>query len=154
MGQVIGNIEYNDDGQPIWLLDFYVYTAYVSTLAAGDSATASLAIEANAQFEVMKSSYFCDIAGAVQTDSSRVIPLVSLAMADVGSGRNLQNIATPLANIAGSQGLPFNWPISRLFNAQSTIQLTFTNYSAATTYANLYYSLIGYKKFRYSPGDA
>jgi hypothetical protein len=130
-------------------LDFYSYTFNVASLAAAASDLDSISIQANASFVVVKSTYFADIAGAAQTDSSRVIPLVTVALTDSGSGRNLQNAAVPINSIGGPGQLPFIWPQSRLLMASSTITATFINYSAATTYVNLYYTLIGYQVFEY-----
>lgn len=127
--------------------DFFVYAVEVASLAAAANSTQQFNVEADSDFTLVKMACFADIAGAVQTDSSRVLPLVTLSIFDSGSGRNLQNVAFPLSNIAGSNGLPFVLPIPRLFKARSTVSLTFTNYSAATTYANLYLTLIGFKTF-------
>lgn len=126
--------------------DHYVYKAIVSTLTAGSTLTSQIQIEANADFVWVKSAYFADIAGAAQTESSRVIPLVRVAITDSGSGRNLQNLPVPVASLAGHGGLPLNLPQPRIFNANSNISLTFANYSAATDYGNVELSLIGYKK--------
>lgn len=127
--------------------DFYYYKAIVSTLAAAGSATSIINIEANSDFIWLKSAYFADVAGAAQTDSTRVIPLVRVAITDSGSGRQLQNLPIPIASMGGHEGLPLNLPVPREFQKNSNISITFTNYSAATTYANVELTLIGYKKF-------
>lgn len=136
-----------DESGRKFIADHFEYSAYIATLANGASATSQIQIEADADFIWTKTLYFCDIAGAVQTDSSRVIPLVAAAITDTGSGRNLQNRAIPLAVMAGHEGLPFNLYQPRVFRANSNIQVTFSNYSAGTTYANLFLVFSGYKKF-------
>lgn len=125
--------------------DHYTYVAKVSTLAAAASLTDTVTIEADSDFVWVKASYFADIAGAAQTQSTFVVPLVTLVINDSGSGRNLQNEAVPLDSIAGRGLLPFVLPVPRQFKARSSINFTFANYSAATAYANVYLSLIGYK---------
>lgn len=128
--------------------DYYTYAIEIPTLTvAAAVATGQISIDADSDFVWEKSSYFADVAGAAQTDANKVVPLVSVAITDSGSGRNLQNIPVPIDTIAGRAGLPFLVPSPRVFAANSNITLVFTNYSAATDYANLYYVFIGYKKF-------
>jgi len=126
--------------------DFFIYMGRVSTLAAGASDTAQINIFADGDFIVTKINYFADIAGAAQTEDSRVIPLVRVQMTDTGSGRNLQNTAVPISSLAGHEGLPMNLPVPRVIKANANLTITFTNYSAATTYANVELAFIGYNK--------
>lgn len=127
--------------------DFYFYKAQVTGLAAATSATSVINIEANSDFIWLKTAYAADLAGAAQTEDSRVLPLVRVAITDSGSGRQLQNLPIPLTSMGGHEGLPFNLPVPREFQKNSNISITFTNYSAATTYTNVEIVLIGYKKF-------
>lgn len=117
--------------------DQYTYVTRVLTLAAAASDTFNLQIEADAYFVITKMSYMADIAGAVQTESSRVIPLVRVLITDTGSGRNLMNNSVDLSSIAGHEGLPFITPTARWILPNSAVNIQFTNYSAATTYANV-----------------
>lgn len=133
--------------QKNYIPDYYVYTAELSALTAGSSQTAQINIEADANFVVVKTAYFADIAGGAQTDSSRVIPLIKVALTDSGSGRNLQNSPVPIDCIAGRGSLPFVLPVPRIFSARATLNVTFSNYSAATDYANVVLAFIGYKRF-------
>ncbi len=128
--------------------DHFVYKAIATALAPAASQTATINIEADAEFVAVKFSYFADIAGAAQTADSKVVPLVRIRIVDSGSGRQLQNAAIPLDSIAGSGQLPFVLPIPRRFKPSSTVQVTFENYSAATTYANVELVMIGYKEFQ------
>lgn len=137
-----------DENGRKYVQDFYIYnTPVITSLAAAAASTVIIPIEADSSFTVLKTSYFADIAGAVQTDSTRVLPLVTIAISDSGSGRNLQNSATPINTYGGHDGLPMVWPVPREFKASSSISITFTNFSDATTYADLRLSLIGIKKF-------
>lgn len=129
-----------------YIPDHFIYSAVVQGLAAGASASALINIEANSDFVWLKSAYFAEIAGGAQTDSTRVIPLVKVAITDSGSGVNLQNIPVSISSLAGHEGLPLNLSQPRTFSANSNISLTFSNYSAATTYANVELNFIGYRK--------
>lgn len=130
-----------------FILDHFIYSGVVAALAPGASASVTIPIEADSMFTLVKSSYVADIAGAAQTEDTRVIPLISVAITDSGSGRNLQNLPVPMSALAGHEGLPMVWPVPREFLASSTITMTFTNTSAATTYNNVVLSLIGFKSF-------
>lgn len=128
--------------------DFFIYRSGVASLAAGASLTDAINIQADAPFIWVKTSYFVDLDGTAITENTRQIPLVNLSIQDSGSGRNLQNNPVPLDAIAGRGALPFVLPQPRIFKANSTIQLTYTNFSTATSYANIYVAMIGYKSFQ------
>lgn len=130
-----------------FILDHFVYNAEVPSLAPGATVSISIPIEADSMFTAVKMSYMSDIAAAAQTDGTRVIPLIRVGIQDSGSGRNLQNTSVPINSIAGNGGLPMVLPVPREFLASSNITITFTNYSAATTYTNTLLSLIGFKSF-------
>lgn len=137
----------NPDVQTNVVKDHFVYRAAVDTLAPGASKTSIIQIEADSNFIAVKCSYFADIAGGTQTEDTRVVPLVRIQIQDSGSGRNLQNAAIPIDTIAGRGELPFVLPIPRQFKANANIKVTFDNYSAATTYANVEFVISGYKTF-------
>lgn len=126
--------------------DFYVYQEDFLALAAGASATGSIDIQADSDFVLQKLGYFADIAAAVQTDSTRVVPLVTISLVDTGSGRNLIETPTPIPTIFGTGRLPFILPTPRVFFARSTITLTLVNFDAAAAY-NVRLAFIGYKAY-------
>lgn len=146
MAQINYDVQVDRDGRR-FIADHFIYKVAIATLAAAASATGQIVIEANSDFVWLKTAYVVDIAGAAQSDSSRVIPLVRVLITDSGSGKNLQNLPIPISAMAGHEGLPQNLAFGRTFSASSSISFTFNNYSAATTYANLELSLIGYRKF-------
>ena len=123
--------------------DWRVYHALVSSIASGASASTSFNIRAHADFEIHKISYMTDIAGAVQTESSRVLPLVTVQITDTGAGKEFFDDPVPIPAICGTGPWPHYLPGPRRVAAKSTLQFTFYNYSAATTYANLYLLLDG-----------
>lgn len=126
--------------------DFFAYTSTISSIAAAAVANDVIEIEANSYFKLTKLCCFADIAAAAQTDSTRVIPLVTLQITDTGAGRRLFDAAIPIGNLMGFGALPFILPVPRIFKPRASIQLDFVNFSAATTYA-LRLALIGSKLY-------
>lgn len=129
--------------------DPFVYQLDVASLAAAAVANVSFNIAADSNFLWQYSCMTADIAGAVQTDSSRVIPLITCTIKDESSGRMLMNSAVPLVALFGYGSLPFLLPTARFFRAQTSVSLSLTNYSNATTYAGIRLSFIGTKFFRF-----
>lgn len=127
---------------------FYIYTvALAATLNAGAQQSIQLSIEADSNFNWVKTAFFASLAGAAQTAASLVIPQVTVSILDSGSGRNLQSNPVPVTSMAGNGQLPFVLPIEQVFKARSTITFTLLNTSAAENYSVLNLSLIGYKTF-------
>lgn len=126
--------------------DFYVYSAVFAALAFGASATQNITVQADSDFILQKLTYQADIAAGNVTDSSRIIPLVTVLITDSGSGRQIMDRAIPVATFFGTGNLPFILPNPKVFKARANITIQATNYSAGTTY-NLYLSLIGIKTF-------
>lgn len=132
--------------------DYFVYTVNLGSLAVAAVANVNAAISADSDFWLTGLTVFSDLAGALQTEATRVIPLITLQITDTGSGRQLFSAATPIANITGYGALPYRLIHPRFFARSTTIQLTGTNYAVAgTTYTNTYISLIGFKIFANIP---
>lgn len=127
--------------------DFFIYGIPATTIAAGASTSTAIQIQADAAFELQKMAMFTDIALAAQTESTRVLPLVTIQLTDTGSGRALFSVPVPIPAIFGDGRIPFILPTSKLFVANSAIQVDLVNYSAATAY-NVRLALIGTKLFR------
>jgi hypothetical protein len=134
-------------GGPRVFRDFFSYTITFAALAAAVSADGQIQIQADSDFELQKWTYFADIAAAVQTESSRVLPLVTLQVTDQGVGRQMFSAAAAIPAIMGDGRIPFILPTTKVFNAKSTVLFTVANFSAATTY-NLRLVLLGAKIFR------
>jgi hypothetical protein len=126
--------------------DFFVYDVTFASLANGTSATQNVTIQADANFHIQKLTYMADIAAAIQTDSSRVLPLVKVLITDTASGRQLMDTAVPIPALFGTGPLPFILPRPRVIASRSTLTVTATNYSAGTTY-NFQLSFIGEKVY-------
>lgn len=138
----------NANGELI-VKDFFIYTANFGALAVSATEQVNIKIEADSAFVVQKMTYFTtDGSTTQQTESSRIIPNVTIAITDTGSGRNLQNEAIPLTSLAGIGELPHILAQPKTFKPNSIIQTTITNLSSADTLANLFVNYIGYKIFR------
>ena len=122
--------------------DVFVYQVNLASIAGAANATSTLNIRADADFIIHKFAMYADIAAAIQTDSTRVIPAVTLQITDTGPGRQLFSDVTPLGALFGAGGLPFILPGPRRVAAHSTLSFAWNNISAATTY-RIYLSLIG-----------
>lgn len=128
--------------------DFFVYELdFASVTGNGGTAQSSFTVQADANFLWQYGCFFADLAAALQTDSSRVIPLVSCAITDGGSGRQLSSGNVPLATQFGTGELPFVLPTPRFFRAQTQVNVSLLNFSAENTY-NIKLSFIGTKFFR------
>jgi len=127
--------------------DFYVYQEDFAAVLAGQSQTGSINVQADSDFVLQKMTFVADLAGNPQTDSGRIIPLMSVQITDTGSGRNLMEAACPIPSIFGTGQIPFILPQPKLFLARSSITITVSNFSAATDY-NARLSFIGHKVFR------
>lgn len=129
--------------------DIYVYTfPVITSLAPSATAVQSINVEANSNFIWEVTTCFVDDAGAAQTVNSQVLPLVTVQIADTGSGTRLFSSALPIPSLCGPNMAGMANPFGRCFSGNSTIQATFFNYSAGTTYTNLYLQLHGYKEWR------
>ena len=126
--------------------DFYVYQASFLPLTASGTGTDNINIQADSDFVVQKMTYVATISNAIQTDSSRVLPLVTIQVTDSGSGRDMFAEAVPVTAIMGDGNLPFILPKPKLYASRSSIIVNVSNLTS-TAY-NLYIAFIGYKVFR------
>lgn len=127
---------------------FAVYAANFTSQAAGASNEQTIQILADSHFELQKLSFFTDLAGAAQTQSSRVLPLQTIQITDTGTGEQLFNIPVPIPAIMGDGQIPFILPTTRVFDPSAAIIVSLTNYSAATAYLTRIL-LIGAKIYKY-----
>lgn len=129
--------------------DFFSYSTGVIVLAAaiGANGLANIAIQADSDFVWEKLTYFAD-AGAQLTEATKVVPLAQIMITDTGSGRQMFNVPMNLATIAGTGSLPYILSRPKLFDANSTIQISLTNRIA--TAVNIEVVLSGRKRFKLS----
>lgn len=155
MSSVIkGNIP-NQAGGSIVQGDGFVYTydvIFAASLAAAAISTVTKQFDQQTYFKWVKTCVYADIAGAVQTESSRVLPLCTLKITDLASGFSFMDNPVPIFSMAGSGELPFILPTPQFILPNAVLQFVATNISAATTYANLQIQLHGFKIYNYKQG--
>jgi len=128
--------------------DFFTYSTGRFAIAPAAAVTQNIAIQADADFEVIKLTYSADVAGAAITNNTYPIPNVTVLITDSGSGRQLMNVAVPLETLFGIGKEPFILPQPRILSARSNIAITVTSFEAANT-NNISFSLVGNKIFTY-----
>jgi hypothetical protein len=132
--------------------DYYWYvTNIAAALAAAGTTSSQIQIDAGTDFYWIGSSYQCDSAGAALTESTNIIPLLTVVINDTGTSRNLMNSAIPLPALAGDGKRPYRLVRPRLFRANSVINFTWNNYSTGTTYTNIFFTMHGYRRLVQSP---
>jgi hypothetical protein len=125
--------------------DIMFYATNVQGLSNGSpNGQSTIQIDSGVDFYWFATTMQADLVGAAQTESGIVIPLVNVLINDTGSRKNLQNIAIPVASIAGFGERPYRLIRPRLFRASSTINFTWTAITASQTYTNLFLTLHGY----------
>lgn len=122
---------------------FYSYSVIVAQLAVGGSADKSFNIESDSHFILQKMTFTADIAGASQTDSSRVLPLVTMMVVDSGSARQMMDAPLPIPALMGTGQLPYILPVPHKFSANSTVSVALSNYGVVIY--NLYLVFSGIK---------
>jgi hypothetical protein len=126
--------------------DFYSYTQRTSlTGVVGNTQSVVFQIEADSYFYLNAISYQADVALGLVTDSTNVVPLVTIVIFDSGSGRQLMANPVPLNCVAGYNGSPFRLPKPRRFASTSQITVTLVNYS--TNAYNISLCLSGFKVY-------
>lgn len=135
------------DGTPKSMPFWYVVPS-VASLANAATASGNIQFDADSQFIWTGTTYFVDLAGAAITDSARPIPLINVSLTDTGSGRNFTSLNVPIDTIAAYKGSDvYELPMPKYFAPNATLRVAYTNYSAATTYTNLFMVLHGIKVF-------
>ena len=118
--------------------------AVVVCAAATPAPQATLRIDTEADFELLYLGAAADVALAGQTDSTRVIPLVTLQIQQSGGNLFMPN-PIPLSLISGDGRLPFIMPEPILLPANSNLTLQFNRYGAVDY--NLRLAFIGRKLY-------
>jgi len=126
---------------------WYAPAAAASISTVTPNVTQSIQVDSDADFFWVATSYQVAIAGAAITESSNPIPLVTLSIVDTGSGKFLMNNPVALGTIAGDGKRPYRLIRPRVFAANATINLNWTNQVAAGTTYTLFFTLHGYKRY-------
>jgi|ERR1700732_1588560 len=133
--------------------DYYWYvTNFGAALAAAANTQTNIQIDNGTDFYWIATSYQADTAGATLTESTNLLPLVTVLINDTGTSRNLMNSALAITCIAGDGKRPYRLVRPRLFRANSVINFTWVSYEAAITVTNIYLTLHGYRRLVQPPG--
>jgi len=114
--------------------DYFWYPTTPAALSSVAPAAQSLVqIDADSQFALLALTYQASVAAAALTDGTNVIPLVTVSIADGGSGKYLMAGPIPLGAIAGDAKQPYRLIGPRIFQPNSTINFNWTSFVAAGT---------------------
>lgn len=129
-------------------LYFSYATPNIASLAAAAATTNVIQFDNNSIFTWLRTVVQCDIAGAAITSGAIIVPLVNIQITDTGTGMSFMNGVVPIPTLAGDARLPYVLPTPQLIQPNASFQFSFTNFSAATTYANLRLVLQGFRTFQ------
>ena len=113
--------------------------------AAAPNPQGQVTFEVDGDYEVSQMMAFADIAAAAQTDSSRVIPLVTIQLSQSGGIQWMPN-PIPLSLLMGDGRLPYIFPESVLVPANSLMTVQLARFAAAVDY-NIRIALGGRKLY-------
>lgn len=120
-------------GQVILAREFFVYSTPRTSLAAGASTTLNIAIQADSDFVIEKTTYNADVAAAATTQSTMILPNWTVMLTISGAGRQLMNTPVPIPGMFGTGQLPFIWTRPYAIPASSQLQIGLVSYEAAAT---------------------
>jgi hypothetical protein len=130
---------------------FFTYqTPNIASLGLLATATNSILFDNDSVFEWTKMTVWAyDDSPHISeiTNSSIIVPSVTLQIQDTGQGAYYSNAAIPLGAYAGAFGLPYVLPTPQFIAPQATLQFTFTSEegTGGKTYYNLRVQLHGFK---------
>jgi hypothetical protein len=130
--------------------DWYNYSTVFTSVAASNSYTNSIQIEADSDFEIIKLEQYTILDSTATTPENAgasEVPDCTVLLIDTGSGRQLMNIALPVFCIFGTAMLPYVLPKSKRLFARSTLSVQITNLSSGQSYDYIYLSFSGRKIF-------
>lgn len=113
----------------------YVFPTFAAIAAASAaSPQQQITIQDDSAFELRRITYHADNAAAAFTSSTVPIGNLTALIVNSGSGRQLMNNPVPLDSIATPPGVtPMDLPWPKVFERNSVITLTLTNFDAAGT---------------------
>ncbi len=130
---------------------FWLVFPTFGPFTAGAQLSASVNVPNDADFECRRITYHIDDDTDEFLTATLPLPNITLLITDSGSGRNLMNVAAPLASIADNEAASprdLAWP--KIFTRNSTITAALTNYDGTQTTYNVRLTLAGRKIFSLS----
>lgn len=138
---VVGGREYASS-------EAYFYPTEPALLVASAAAPNPLGVvrfDTDSDFELQAIGALADIAAAAQTDSTRVIPLVTVLFRLSGGNDWMPN-PIPLSLLTGDGRLPFILPETIIIPANSTLSAQLARFAAAVDY-NIRLAFLGRKLY-------
>lgn len=132
--------------------DWFIYTAKAENLNFGTTSNATINIQANSDFLLYKTVYIAypNLTTSL-TDSTTLVPHISVQLTDTGSGQQLFSEPAPISTMSGTGERPFILSRPRTLRANTTLVVGFENFSTALDYELVYLQFIGQKVF--NPGN-
>jgi hypothetical protein len=131
-------------GKGLW---FEYQVPIVASLAAGASASRTIQFDQNSSFNWLRTTYTVNISGDAEEQSLLILPEVTLQITDQGNGMSFMNAPVPIYALAGTGSLPYVLPTPQLIQPNASFIYQFANFSAGSTYINLYVQFHGYRIF-------
>src|SRR5260221_13204610 len=130
--------------------DYFWYANGVTGLpSVSPTQTGLINLDNDSDFYCVGLTYQADIAGAILTESTNIIPLLTLQITDTGSGKALMNQPLLAGTFMGDGKRPYRFVRPRVFLQNGTIQLSWSaQFLAAGTAYNIQAVLHGYKVYR------
>ena len=138
----------NGDAMPgeVRVRSNFVYIANFLAVAPAATPTVVVNIDSSAEFYWIKSAYMADIAGAAQTDATRVVPNVDVQIQLGGADKLLLQGNTPIPSVFGTGQIPGVWAFPQKLVRSSVVTFTLASREAANT-LNIRLALIGWKDY-------
>lgn len=129
---------------------FTYQTPNIASLGLGASTTNTILFDNDSVFEWTKITVWTYDASPLtteQTNSSIIVPSVTVNIQDTGQGAYYSNAPIPLGAYAGAFGLPYILPAPQFIAPNATLQFTWTSEmgTGGKTYSNLRLQLHGFK---------
>lgn len=129
--------------------DYFLFDVDFLPLAAGTTVTRSFTVENDADWLMRAITGTARDPNAVTTVF--LTPAITIQIQSTGSGRNAFNRATDWRNVVGIAQDVYTLPLSKWFNANSTVDITLANLSAAQDY-DVRLAFHGFKMFGFPWG--
>lgn len=113
-------------GYPDWYN--YPFDFVITGSSSGVNATATIQIDASAQFFWTQLSYQAITAANGWNQQTNPVPAVKILITDGGSQKNLMAAPIFLNALAGVGGWPYRLQHPRLFDRNSSVTMTITSY--------------------------
>lgn len=119
---------------------------FAAPAAAGGQVQGNFLVDSSSPFMLVSTAFQTDVAGAAVTQSTRPWPNQVVMLQDQSSNRSWMNGAVPVASLFGTGSQPYFWPQPRLIPGNTNVQVTLTNYDAASV-PNTRLSFHGYRLY-------